>query len=77
VAKQFSPVIMMASTWVVRKAMIAAYEHGTGRPAPLVYSRDVSPMRKVAWAASVAGAVALIEIAILHFINADDEEAQN
>jgi hypothetical protein len=62
----------MASTWAVRKALIAAYERRTGQPAPLVYSHGASPVRKVIWAATVAGTVALIEIVILHLIDNED-----
>jgi hypothetical protein len=62
----------MASTWVVRKALISAYERRTGQSAPLVYSRGPSPVRKVIWAATVAGTVALIEIIILELIDSDD-----
>lgn len=72
VIRQLSPLITMAATWVVRKALINAYEGRTGQPAPLIYSRGPSPARKVIWAATVAGTVALIEVIILELIDKDD-----
>ena len=71
VVRQLTPLITMAATWAVRRALISAYEGRTGQPAPLIYSRGPSAARKVIWAATVAGTVALIEVIILELIDKD------
>jgi hypothetical protein len=67
-----SPLITMGATWAVRKSMISIYEARTGKPAPLVYSRDASLVSKVVWAATMAGVIALIEVAVTQLIGSDD-----
>lgn len=70
--RQLSPVVTMTATYVVRKAMISAYEARTHEPAPVIYARNVSPIKKVIWTATVAAAVALIEIIVLEVIGGED-----
>jgi hypothetical protein len=38
----------------------------------LVYSRDASLVSKVVWAATMAGVIALIEVAVTQLIGSDD-----
>lgn len=70
--RQLSPLITMTATYVVRKAMISAYEARTHEPAPVIYARNISPIKKLVWTATVATAVALIEIIVLELIGDDD-----
>lgn len=71
VIRQLSPLITITTTWMVRKAMVNAYQRRTGQPAPLIYASGVSPVRKVIWSAIMAGTVALIEIVILELAGED------
>jgi hypothetical protein len=68
-----APLIALATTWVVRKAMMKAYEGRTGKPAPVIYSRDASVASKVLWAATMAATVALIEIVVTQVLDAYDD----
>ncbi len=67
-----APLITMGATWAVRKGMMKAYEARTGKPAPVVHSREASLASKVLWAAAMAGVIALIDVAIWSLL--DDEE---
>jgi hypothetical protein len=72
-ARAAAPLITLGTTWVVRKAMMRGYEARTGRPAPVVYSRESSMMSKVLWAATMAATIALIEVVVWQiFESADD-----
>jgi hypothetical protein len=66
-----TPLITMGATWAARKSMIKVYEAATGRPAPLVRSRESSVAAKILWAAALAGVVALVEVVIWQVL--DDE----
>ena len=68
-ARTAAPLIALGTTWVVRKAMMRAYEGRTGRPAPVIYNRDASVGSKVLWAATMAATVALIEIIVTQVLD--------
>ena len=51
----------MGATWAARKGMIKAYESKTGKPAPLVRSRQAPVLEKVLWAAAMSALIVLIE----------------
>ncbi|MCU0263105.1 MAG: hypothetical protein MUF09_05445 [Candidatus Nanopelagicales bacterium] len=67
------PLITVGATWVVRKGMMKAYEARTGRPAPVIYSREASMLSKVLWAATMAATIAAIEIIVWQILDADDD----
>ena len=67
-----APLITMGTTWAVRKGMISAYEARTGKPAPVVYSREASLASKVLWAAAMAGIIALIEVAVTQLLDSGE-----
>jgi hypothetical protein len=71
-ARTAAPLIALATTWVVRKAMMQAYEARTGKSAPVIYNRDASVVSKVLWAATMAATVALIEIAVTQVLDGYD-----
>ena len=54
-ARTLAPVLSMGATWAARKGMIKAYESKTGKPAPLVRSRQAPVLEKVLWAAAMSG----------------------
>ena len=56
--------ITLGTTWMVRKAMIRGYEARTGKPAPVIYSRESSVISKVLWSATMAATIAVIEIVV-------------
>ena len=60
-ARTLAPVLSMGSTWAARKGMIKAYESKTGKPAPLVRSRQAPVLEKVLWAAAMSALIVLIE----------------
>jgi hypothetical protein len=72
VARTAAPLITMGATWAVRKGMMKGYESRTGRPAPVVHSREASLLSKVLWAAAMAGVIAMIEIVVWQVLS-DDE----
>jgi hypothetical protein len=72
-ARTAAPLIALGTTWVVRKGMMKAYEGRTGRPAPVIYSRDASIVSKVLWAATMAATVALIEIVVMQVLDGYDD----
>ncbi len=72
-ARTAAPLIALATTWVVRKAMMKAYEGRTGKPAPVIYSRDASVVSKVLWAATMAATVALVEIVVTQVLDGYDD----
>jgi hypothetical protein len=72
-ARTAAPLVALGTTWVVRKAMMKAYEGRTGNPAPVIYSRDASIVSKVLWAATMAATVALIEIVIMQVLDAYED----
>jgi hypothetical protein len=67
-----APLLNFGLTWGVRKAMIKTYESRTGRPAPMVHTRNGSVLETVLWAASIAAVLALIETMVIRTL-ADDE----
>ena len=67
-----APLFTLAGTWVVRKAMMKAYQARTGKPAPVVYSREASVVSKVLWAATMAATIALIEVVIWQVFESED-----
>jgi hypothetical protein len=68
-----APLLNFGLTWGVRKGMIKAYESRTGRPAPLVHTRNGSVLATVAWAASIAAVLALVETLVIRALADDDE----
>ncbi len=71
-ARATVPLITLAATWVARKAMINGYERSTGKKAPLIHSRNGSVLSKMAWAASMAAVVALIEVVVWNVLDGED-----
>ena len=60
-ARALAPVVQLGATWAARKGMIKAYESKTGKPAPLVRSRQAPVLEKVLWAAAMSALIVLIE----------------
>jgi hypothetical protein len=71
-ARVTAPLIAMGASWAVRKSMISIYEARTGKPAPVIYSREASLTSKVVWAAAMAGVIALVEVVVMQFLDSDD-----
>jgi len=71
-ARSATPLITLGVTWVVRKAMMSAYESRTGRPAPVIHSRDASFVSKVLWSATLATTIAIAEILVFQVLDRDD-----
>lgn len=71
-ARTLQPVIALGATWAARKAMISIYESRTGRPAPLVQSREASLAHKMVWAATMSAVLVAVE-AIVWAVVGDDE----
>lgn len=67
------PLITLGATFVVRKAMMKGYEARTGKPAPVIYSRDASMVSKVLWASAMAATIAVIEIVLWQILDSDDD----
>ena len=67
-----APLLNFGAAWAVRKAMVKGYEARTGKPAPLVHTRNGSVLATVLWAAAVAAALALVETAIIRALNDND-----
>lgn len=70
-----APLINLGASWAVRKGMMKAYEAKTGRPAPVVHSRNGSVIATVLWAAAVAATLALIETLVIRALADDDGDA--
>ena len=71
-ARTLAPVLSMGATWAARKGMIKAYESKTGKPAPLVRSRQAPVLEKVLWAAAMSALIVLIEAIVWKAVG--DEE---
>jgi len=71
-ARALAPVISMGATWAARKAMITVYESKTGRPAPLVRSRQAPVLEKVLWAATMSALIVLIEAVVWKVVGDED-----
>jgi hypothetical protein len=72
-ARTAAPLITLATTWAVRKGMMRGYEARTGKPAPVIYSRQASMVAKVAWAATMAATIAVIEIVVWQILESDED----
>lgn len=72
--KSVAPLVTMGATWGARKAMVKGYEAGTGKPAPVISSRDASLIQKVLWAAALGAAIALVQSAVWHFLERAENE---
>lgn len=68
-----APLLNLGLSWGVRKGMIKAYESRTGKPAPLVHTRNGSVLATVAWAASIAAVLALVETLVIRALAEDDQ----
>jgi hypothetical protein len=66
-----APLIAMGAAWGIRKAMAKGFESRTGRPAPLVRSRQAPILEKILWAAAMASMLALVEALVYKVL--DDE----
>jgi len=73
IARTAVPLVSMGATWAARKGLMKGYEAKTGKPAPLLSSRDASIVSKVVWAASLAAVLALVE-AVIWKLLAEEEE---
>ena len=67
-ARTVAPLITMGATWGARKAMVKGYEAGTGKPAPVINSREAGLLQKMLWAAALGATVALVQSAVWHFL---------
>jgi hypothetical protein len=72
-ARAAAPLITLGATFVVRKLMMRTYEARTGKPAPVVYSREASAVSKVLWAATMAATIAVIEVVVWQIFESDDD----
>ena len=70
-ARAAAPLITLGATWAVRKVMMKAYEAATGKPAPVVYSREASAVSKIVWSAVMAATIASIEIVVWKVLEDD------
>jgi hypothetical protein len=70
-ARSVAPLITMGAAWGIRKAMAKGFESRTGRPAPLVRSRQAPILEKIIWAAVMASMLALVEALVYKVL--DDE----
>lgn len=68
-----APLLNLGAAWAVRSVMIRVYEARTGKQAPLVHTRNGSLLATVAWAASVAAAMALVEGLIIRALSDDGD----
>ena len=62
--KVAAPFIALGATWVVRKAMDAAYTRATGAPPPRASDPQASMRRILVYAAVTAAAVAVVNVAV-------------
>ena len=67
-----APLITLGATYMARKALMKGYEARTGKPAPLIRSRQATAMQKILWAATMAAVLALVEVAVWKAIGEDD-----
>jgi hypothetical protein len=67
-----APLITLGATYLARKGLMKGYEARTGRPAPLIRSREASAMQKILWAATMAAVLALVEVAVWKVIGEED-----
>jgi hypothetical protein len=70
-ARTVAPLITMGAAFGIRKAMAKGFESKTGRPAPVVRSRQAGLMEKILWAAAMASMLALVEALVYKVL--DDE----
>ena len=71
-ARSAAPLITMGTTWAARKGLMKGYEAKTGKPAPIIRSRNASLMQKVLWAAALAAVVALVEVVVWQIIGEEE-----
>jgi hypothetical protein len=62
--KVAAPLIALAATWAVRKAMDAAYTRATGSEPPRASDPQASMRRILIYAAVTAAAVAVVNVAV-------------
>ena len=60
-------VLESAATWAVRRTLESAYHVATGREPPTARDRDVPFGQVLAWAAAMAAAVAMANVAVDRF----------
>jgi hypothetical protein len=72
-ARAVAPLITMGAAWGARKAMVKGFEARTGRPAPLVRSRQAPIVEKILWAAAMAAVLALVEAVVWKILDDEDE----
>ena len=62
--KVAAPLLALAATWAVRKAMDAAYTRATGSEPPRASDPSASMRRILVYAAVTAAAVAVVNVAV-------------
>jgi hypothetical protein len=62
--KVAAPLIALAATWAVRKAMDSAYTRATGAAPPRASDPNASMRRILVYAAVTAAAVAVVNVAV-------------
>jgi hypothetical protein len=67
-----APLITLGATYLARKALMKGYESRTGRPAPLIRSRNAGALEKIVWATTMAAVLALVEVVVWKVIGEED-----
>ena len=70
--RTIAPLVTMGATWGARKAMVVSYEKSTGKPAPVISSREAGLLQKVLWAAALGAALALVQSLVWHVLERGD-----
>jgi hypothetical protein len=71
--KTVAPLVTMGATWGARKAMVKGYESATGKPAPVISSREAGLLQKMLWAAALGAVVALVQSTVWHYLERGTE----
>jgi len=54
---------------------MSTYESRTGKPAPVIHSREAPVISKVLWSAALATLIAVVEIVVFEVLDRVDEDA--
>lgn len=71
-ARAIAPLVTLGATWAARKGMVKTYESRTGKPAPLVHSREAGVLEKVLWAAAMSAVLVAIESIVWRLVDQED-----
>lgn len=63
------PLVAMAATWAVRKAMNSAYRKVTSSNPPNADDYSVTWRRAIIWSAVTAASAAVVEVAVVRAMN--------